>query len=109
MRALAMSMSCVSTRKPHALTSTGSAHGRAVLAAGACYFVVPLGRHRNDGRIRLAEYLAIVAERRAAELAGERGGARDVGIDHRGEVDAGDARELLGVVAAHMAGANHRG
>ena len=75
---------------------------QAVLQAIARDGVVPVGRDGDHRRLCFAEYRAVIAERRSAK----RLCPREVGIDHRGHLDARQAREFLRVVAAHVAGAD---
>ena len=64
-------------------------HMHTVLQAGARDLMVAVGRHRDHRGIRLAEDLPVIAERRATELGGERGGARRVRVHHGDQIDAG--------------------
>ena len=80
-----------------------------VFQAVARHAVMAIGRHGDDRGIRLAENLAIVGQRGGAELLGERRRACLIRVDHRGELHAAQRRQLLGVITAHVAGANDRG
>ena len=75
---------------------------QAVLQAIARDGVVPVGGDGDHRRLCFAEYRAVIAERRSAK----RLCAPEVGIDHRGHLDARQTREFLRVVAAHVAGAD---
>ena len=69
----------------------------AALQAGARHFVVQVRGHSHHGGVDLADDGPVVRDR----------SARGVAVDHRGELNAGQARKLLGVKAAHVAGADH--
>ena len=66
--------------------------------------VVPVGRHGDHRRVGLAEDRAIVSK----GAGGQRLRAREVGVHHRADLHAGQPRELLRVIAAHVAGADDR-
>ena len=78
-------------------------HVQPGLEAGARDLAVALGRHGDDRRVGHAEDLPVVVERRAAERAGDRLGARAVGVGDRHQLAVGARGELLRVVAAHVA------
>jgi hypothetical protein len=75
-----------------------------VLQAIACDLVVPIGGHRDHGCICFAEYRAIVGESGESE----RLRAREIGVDGSDKLHAGKARQLLRVVAPHVARADDR-
>ena len=80
-------------------------HVQAGFQAGTGHLVMPLGRNRDDGRIGKANGFAIVGESGAGMLVSDRLGPRSVEIRHRDQPAIAARGELLGVVAAHVAGA----
>ena len=71
-------------------------HVQPALEEGARHFVVQVRRHGNHRGVDVAQDLSEIGNRRA----------RGIGIDHRGELHAGQTREFLGVEAPHVTGAD---
>ena len=78
---------------------------QALLQAVECDLVMAVRRHRNHRGVSFAEYGAVVGKRGDAK----RLRAGEIAVHHGDELHARKARELLGVIAPHVAGADDRG
>src|SRR2546427_140546 len=94
MRALAMSMSRVSTRKPQALTSLTSP------------LAIALGRNRDHRGVRFSKHVPVIRDERTTKRGRERLAARALDVHHGDQLAIAARGEFLGVVTAHVAGAD---